>query len=167
MSTSWTEPCRPASSSSEGPEQNSGFDWESNPDQPYILFDSGSDEWDPDEKPQSETFYLDPDPEQTVVIELDPEVEADQDQCLELEDGSEVNIAETDAGEDQRIDLCCSQEEVGSSIRKPETGPETEELESEDFCAVCLNGGDLLCCDRCPKVYHLSCHIPPLTSFPM
>lgn len=40
------------------------------------------------------------------------------------------------------------------------------ELESEDFCAVCLIGGDLLCCDRCPKVYHLSCHIPALLSFP-
>ncbi|KAM9860542.1 tripartite motif-containing protein 66 [Aulostomus maculatus] len=40
------------------------------------------------------------------------------------------------------------------------------EMESEDFCAVCLIGGDLLCCDRCPKVFHLSCHIPPLLSFP-
>uniref|UniRef100_A0A8D3B8Z9 PHD-type domain-containing protein n=1 Tax=Scophthalmus maximus TaxID=52904 RepID=A0A8D3B8Z9_SCOMX len=38
---------------------------------------------------------------------------------------------------------------------------------SEDFCGVCLNGGDLLCCDRCPKVYHLACHIPPLTSSPL
>lgn len=40
------------------------------------------------------------------------------------------------------------------------------EMENEDFCAVCLIGGDLLCCDCCPKVYHLSCHIPPLLSFP-
>ncbi|KAI3377931.1 hypothetical protein L3Q82_009060, partial [Scortum barcoo] len=40
------------------------------------------------------------------------------------------------------------------------------EMESEDFCAVCLIGGDLLCCDRCPKVFHLSCHVPPLLSFP-
>ncbi|XP_072320929.1 tripartite motif-containing protein 66 [Eucyclogobius newberryi] len=39
-------------------------------------------------------------------------------------------------------------------------------MESEDFCAVCLIGGDLLCCDNCPKVYHLSCHVPPLLSFP-
>nr|XP_048316416.1 tripartite motif-containing protein 66 isoform X2 [Myodes glareolus] len=39
-------------------------------------------------------------------------------------------------------------------------------IENEDFCAVCLNGGELLCCDRCPKVYHLSCHVPALLSFP-
>lgn len=43
---------------------------------------------------------------------------------------------------------------------------DSAEMESEDFCAVCLIGGDLLCCDRCPKVFHLSCHIPPLLSFP-
>ena len=47
-----------------------------------------------------------------------------------------------------------------------ETGEHGEEMESEDFCAVCLIGGDLLCCDRCPKVFHLACHIPPLLSFP-
>ncbi|XP_062316700.1 uncharacterized protein LOC134020565 isoform X1 [Osmerus eperlanus] len=44
---------------------------------------------------------------------------------------------------------------------------ERREMESEDFCAVCLNGGELLCCDRCPKVYHLSCHIPVLMFFPL
>uniref|UniRef100_A0A087XQI7 Tripartite motif containing 66 n=1 Tax=Poecilia formosa TaxID=48698 RepID=A0A087XQI7_POEFO len=43
---------------------------------------------------------------------------------------------------------------------------DVDEMESEDFCAVCLIGGELLCCDRCPKVFHLSCHVPPLLSFP-
>uniref|UniRef100_A0A3P9M5Y5 Tripartite motif-containing protein 66 n=1 Tax=Oryzias latipes TaxID=8090 RepID=A0A3P9M5Y5_ORYLA len=43
---------------------------------------------------------------------------------------------------------------------------DSAEMESEDFCAVCLIGGELLCCDRCPKVFHLSCHVPPLLSFP-
>ncbi|XP_051885172.1 E3 ubiquitin-protein ligase TRIM33 isoform X2 [Pristis pectinata] len=39
--------------------------------------------------------------------------------------------------------------------------------DNEDYCAVCLNGGELLCCDRCPKVFHLQCHVPSLLSFPM
>ncbi|XP_041853660.1 transcription intermediary factor 1-alpha-like isoform X2 [Melanotaenia boesemani] len=159
--TSWTEPYCPDSPSFEEPEQDSGFDCKSNPDQPYILCDSGSD----DGKNDSETFYLDPDPEQTLVIELDLEAEAEPDLCLQLEDESETNC-EADGvhmnhGEDQTPDLCCSLEQ------QPEAVVLTEEMESEDFCAVCLNGGELLCCDRCPKVYHLACHIPPLISFPL
>lgn len=35
---------------------------------------------------------------------------------------------------------------------------------SEDYCGVCHNGGDLLCCDRCPKVFHLQCHVPTVSS---
>ncbi|MBN3307003.1 TRI33 ligase, partial [Amia calva] len=37
---------------------------------------------------------------------------------------------------------------------------------NEDWCAVCQNGGDLLCCEMCPKVFHLTCHVPTLLSFP-
>jgi PHD-finger len=37
---------------------------------------------------------------------------------------------------------------------------------NDDYCAVCRNGGELLCCDRCPRVYHLKCHVPALSSFP-
>ncbi|XP_047430938.1 transcription intermediary factor 1-alpha isoform X2 [Mugil cephalus] len=41
-----------------------------------------------------------------------------------------------------------------------------EEDPNEDWCAVCQNGGELLCCDKCPKVFHLACHIPTLNESP-
>ncbi|XP_021177720.2 transcription intermediary factor 1-alpha isoform X2 [Fundulus heteroclitus] len=48
----------------------------------------------------------------------------------------------------------------------PEKKAEPEEDPNEDWCAVCQNGGELLCCDKCPKVFHLSCHIPALNESP-
>ncbi|GAA6100953.1 E3 ubiquitin-protein ligase TRIM33 isoform X1 [Tachysurus ichikawai] len=41
-----------------------------------------------------------------------------------------------------------------------------EDDPNEDWCAVCQNGGELLCCDRCPKVFHITCHVPTLRSSP-
>lgn len=37
---------------------------------------------------------------------------------------------------------------------------------NEVFCAVCQAGGELLCCHKCSKVFHLSCHVPTLHTFP-
>ncbi|GAA6105806.1 transcription intermediary factor 1-alpha isoform X5 [Tachysurus ichikawai] len=50
--------------------------------------------------------------------------------------------------------------------QQTEKSPEVEEDPNEDWCAVCQNGGELLCCDKCPKVFHLSCHIPTLNASP-
>ncbi|XP_010144065.1 PREDICTED: tripartite motif-containing protein 66 [Buceros rhinoceros silvestris] len=54
-----------------------------------------------------------------------------------------------------------------STTKKSPIAEEVSPIENEDFCAVCLNGGELLCCDHCPKVFHLSCHVPALLSFPV
>ncbi|XP_049579696.1 tripartite motif-containing protein 66-like isoform X1 [Syngnathus scovelli] len=95
-------------------------------DPPYILVHSS--------KSDPDIFYLDPDRELIIVLDLEPEDQIQEFKCVEP---------------------------------TPETvQDESEEMDSEDFCAVCLNGGDLLCCDLCPKVYHLACHLPSLLSFP-
>ena len=49
-------------------------------------------------------------------------------------------------------------------------GPEIQEIDEEDehmeFCRVCKEGGELLCCDSCPSAYHLKCVEPPLDEVP-
>merc|ERR1712045_165421 len=45
-------------------------------------------------------------------------------------------------------------------------GGQTKKPEG-DWCAICHDGGDTLyCCDRCPKVYHMNCYVPPLPGEP-
>lgn len=35
-----------------------------------------------------------------------------------------------------------------------------------EFCRVCRDGGELLCCDACPSAYHTYCLNPPLRNVP-
>ncbi|XP_075046157.1 chromodomain-helicase-DNA-binding protein 5 isoform X2 [Mixophyes fleayi] len=49
-----------------------------------------------------------------------------------------------------------------------EDGGEEEDEEDDhmEFCRVCKDGGELLCCDTCPSSYHLHCLNPPLPEIP-
>ncbi|XP_043918949.1 chromodomain-helicase-DNA-binding protein 5 isoform X2 [Protopterus annectens] len=47
-----------------------------------------------------------------------------------------------------------------------EAGEEEEEDDHMEFCRVCKDGGELLCCDACPSSYHLHCLNPPLPEIP-
>ncbi|XP_067907142.1 E3 ubiquitin-protein ligase TRIM33-like isoform X2 [Heterodontus francisci] len=57
---------------------------------------------------------------------------------------------------------------AGASHKPARSGGDNgkEDDPNEDWCAVCQNGGDLLCCEKCPKVFHLVCHVPALLNFP-
>lgn len=45
-------------------------------------------------------------------------------------------------------------------------GDASESSEHADQCAVCSEGGELLCCDTCPLAYHIHCVYPPLRRIP-
>ncbi|XP_076016195.1 chromodomain-helicase-DNA-binding protein 3 isoform X6 [Genypterus blacodes] len=47
------------------------------------------------------------------------------------------------------------------------TGVEEEEEDDHmEFCRVCKDGGELLCCDTCTSSYHIHCLNPPLPEIP-
>lgn len=52
------------------------------------------------------------------------------------------------------------------ALKKQKRGPKEYRRHGKainhDYCDSCLEGGDLLCCDRCPVSFHLQCHDPPL-----
>ena len=43
---------------------------------------------------------------------------------------------------------------------------EQEDDEHMEFCRVCKDGGELLCCESCPSAFHPTCLVPPMTEAP-
>ncbi|XP_013871645.1 chromodomain-helicase-DNA-binding protein 3 isoform X2 [Austrofundulus limnaeus] len=53
--------------------------------------------------------------------------------------------------------------EVGVGVH---AGAEEEDDDHMEFCRVCKDGGELLCCDTCTSSYHIHCLNPPLPEIP-
>uniref|UniRef100_A0A8C8RGW7 RING-type E3 ubiquitin transferase n=1 Tax=Pelusios castaneus TaxID=367368 RepID=A0A8C8RGW7_9SAUR len=84
---------------------------------------------------------------------------------------SDKTVSRTDAPDSTGDRPRLLQENTASGktawLGAPHVGENRKEDDpNEDWCAVCQNGGELLCCEKCPKVFHLSCHVPSLMNFP-
>ncbi|KAF1848530.1 uncharacterized protein K460DRAFT_375382 [Cucurbitaria berberidis CBS 394.84] len=44
--------------------------------------------------------------------------------------------------------------------------PNSPQSESDDFCSACRGPGEFVCCEGCPRVFHLLCCDPPRTEVP-
>ncbi|XP_057184870.1 transcription intermediary factor 1-alpha isoform X2 [Triplophysa rosa] len=84
----------------------------------------------------------------------------------EPEDDDEVRFVKTSAKASLPDSTGVQSQTPQQGEQQSERTPEMDEDPNEDWCAVCQNGGELLCCDKCPKVFHISCHIPTLTASP-
>ncbi|KAH7349118.1 hypothetical protein BKA66DRAFT_516576 [Pyrenochaeta sp. MPI-SDFR-AT-0127] len=47
-----------------------------------------------------------------------------------------------------------------------DNNPNSPQSDSDDFCSACRGPGEFVCCEGCPRVFHLLCCDPPRTEVP-
>ncbi|XP_071656227.1 chromodomain-helicase-DNA-binding protein 3 isoform X5 [Patagioenas fasciata] len=59
-----------------------------------------------------------------------------------------------------------AKDEEEEEEEEEEEGEKEEEDDHMEYCRVCKDGGELLCCDACVSSYHIHCLNPPLPEVP-
>ncbi|XP_068699252.1 chromodomain-helicase-DNA-binding protein 4-like isoform X3 [Montipora foliosa] len=102
-------------------------------------------------------------------------VDEHQDYCEECEEGGDLLLCDTctlsfhlrcldpPLDEPPQGRWSCP---VCVSLQEDEMTSDSSEDMHSDYCRVCKDGGQLLCCDSCPSAYHLHCLIPPMKKIP-
>ncbi|KPM11913.1 chromodomain-helicase-DNA-binding protein Mi-2-like protein [Sarcoptes scabiei] len=103
-----------------------------------------------------------------------------QDYCEVCQQGGEIILCDTCP---RAYHLVCLEPELeeapegkwscshceGEGIQDQENDESMEQSTNDhhmEFCRVCKDGGELLCCDACPLAYHTYCLNPPLENVP-
>ncbi|XP_054288773.1 chromodomain-helicase-DNA-binding protein Mi-2 homolog isoform X2 [Macrosteles quadrilineatus] len=94
-----------------------------------------------------------------------------QDYCEVCQQGGEIILCDTCP---RAYHLVCLDPELEDTPEgkwscphcEAEGTQEQDDDEHQEFCRVCKDGGELLCCDSCPAAYHTHCLSPPLTDIP-
>lgn len=75
------------------------------------------------------------------------------------ENEEDTTQQDDDNEEDEEND---SQDSTVQSDTEEDVNDELNENPEEDVCVGCKTPGMLICCDCCPRAYHLHCAKPPL-----
>ncbi|KAM9352169.1 transcription intermediary factor 1-alpha-like [Symphorus nematophorus] len=106
-----------------------------------------------------------------IVIKDEPDddgsyVQANQRASLPDSTDDQPQISTQDEGSKVPTPLQSTDDKPQSPSQQVEQHQAPLEDSNEVLCAVCRTGGELLCCDNCPKVFHLLCHVPTLLKSP-
>uniref|UniRef100_A0A8C7L2G3 Chromodomain helicase DNA binding protein 5 n=1 Tax=Oncorhynchus kisutch TaxID=8019 RepID=A0A8C7L2G3_ONCKI len=87
-----------------------------------------------------------------------------QDYCEVCQQGGEIILCDTCP---KAYHLVCLDPELEKAPEGKWSCPHCEKEGIQwEFCRVCKDGGELLCCDTCPSSYHIHCLNPPLPEIP-